>query len=371
MPEDANPSLITQPDSGLARVAPQGGGIVAAMVSEALAQSRQEVGTSLVATSGALLPKFRIGDYEWCEPDYQQILLWANALKIKPETVIDRLLIVENSEDGQRLKTQFKNGRIINICWDAVLLPIKSLEWVDGLVIESLAIPAPSSQKQLRIPSLPLPQLRGLYCRSVGLSRLDLSQVPLLTELSCGNNRINILDLTVVPLLRKLRCHNNQLIKLDLASVSELTMLDCSDNNLKKLDLTQVSKLTALECSNINLKELDLTHVPQLTMLECSINNLKELNLTHVPQITTLFCVNNKLRKLDLTGVSKLTSLCCDENRLTELNLTHVPNLNELSCKSNELEILNIRSLQFLENLWFDDSKTILLQRSDQDFYPN
>ena len=35
---------------------------------------------------------FRIGDYTWCEPDYRQILLWAEALKMEPLTVIIKLV---------------------------------------------------------------------------------------------------------------------------------------------------------------------------------------------------------------------------------------------------------------------------------------
>ena len=35
---------------------------------------------------------FRVGDYEWCDPDYRQILVWARETGLKPEEVVARYI---------------------------------------------------------------------------------------------------------------------------------------------------------------------------------------------------------------------------------------------------------------------------------------
>ena len=59
------------------------------MVDNSLAFARQET-------------RFKIGEYEWREPDYQQIQLWAEALKMEPATVIELLIAGEASREYVR-----------------------------------------------------------------------------------------------------------------------------------------------------------------------------------------------------------------------------------------------------------------------------
>ena len=82
--QDNSHSLIPRPDVSLANTAAGPKRILSAMVGDALALGREEA----VAQSA----RFRIGDYIWCEPDYRQILLWAETLKMEPLTVIEHLL---------------------------------------------------------------------------------------------------------------------------------------------------------------------------------------------------------------------------------------------------------------------------------------
>ena len=54
-----------------------------------------EISVKLAALWEQLAPiplRFRIGDYDWCEPDYRQILILAEETGLKPDEVIARLL---------------------------------------------------------------------------------------------------------------------------------------------------------------------------------------------------------------------------------------------------------------------------------------
>jgi Leucine-rich repeat (LRR) protein len=252
--------LTLHSGSGLVQIGPLGGRILAEMVNGALVLSRA------TGSSAALMRRFRIGEHELCEPDYQQILLWAKALDLEPETVIESLLADAKFVSKQGSATQIVNGRIIKLCWDIELLPLVSVAWVKGLVIETIDCS---------------------YCR---LTELDLSAVPLLTSLSCGDNQLTELELSAVPLLTLLYCGDNQLTELDLSTVPILAKLVCHTNQLTELDLWAVPLLTELYCFTNELTELDLSDVPLLTVLYCSSNQLTELELSAVPLLTKLDC---------------------------------------------------------------------------------
>ncbi len=401
-------SIIPRPESQLAVSGHSR--IVGGMVEDALALGREEA----VVQSA----RFRIGDYMWCEPDYRQILVWAEALKMEPLTVIERLL-----DDGtfwgthdptyspERALTRFKDGRIETLRWDRRLLPIKKFRWVEGLQITSLHF-SPVNQPESSVPTLPLPlpQLDLLSCRRLGLTALDLSHVHNLTGLSCDDNRIIELDLSHVPNLTWLSCGGNELTKLDLSHVPNLTGLSCGDNKLTKLDLSHVPNLTYLSCDGNELTKLDLSHVPNLTYLscggneltkldlsntpelnvvccgfnrlseldlsrflnltnlECDLNQLCELDLSYVPNLTKLRCSRNRITELDLSCVSNLTRLYCQQNQLAALNLSNVPNLISLACSENQFTELDIRPLLFLDELGYDAGSTRLIQRPNQTF---
>ncbi len=110
--------------------------------------------------SDSMITGFRIGDFQWCEPDYRQIHLWAEALSIKPEEVIRRLLEERNLIRGEgdpqvgkistEKKTAFVGGRMRCINWDFDILALAEFQWVEGLVIEHLTV---SSKKNATIPA--------------------------------------------------------------------------------------------------------------------------------------------------------------------------------------------------------------------------
>src|SRR5206468_7862361 len=67
--------------------------------------------------------RFRVGEYEWCEPDYRQILLWAKALELNADEVMKRLPNGPEQDEGEYWdRSLFCNGRLLRIVWDFDLL---------------------------------------------------------------------------------------------------------------------------------------------------------------------------------------------------------------------------------------------------------
>ena len=415
MNENNDFTLVPIPSGTLGKVEAGAKRILSDMVADTLALATRN---QSVVTAG----RFRIGEYEWCEPDYRQILMWAEALQLEPATVIERLLTEPGTKWNHQVNTQFENGRIVTLHWHLDLLRLKTFKWVEGLVIEAIAFFAPTWYVQIcgdLSLSLPLPELRRLHCENVILTKLDLSAVPQLTALRCYNNQLKTLDLSAVPLLTELECSKNQFTKLSLSAVPRLKQLGCWGNQLQKLDLSAVPQLkdvqcamnqltglalsavpqlTKLKCYHNQLRELDISKTPLLTELECHVNQLTKLSLSAVSQLTTLRCGSNQLRELNLSAVPKLTELMCYENQLTELALSAVPKLTTLFCYNNQLTAmdlsavpelrdliiwfsaapntrycnniaeLDIRGLKVLTRLQYDPSETFLTQRYDQNF---
>jgi hypothetical protein len=235
MSEDKNARwLVPRPDFSLGKSTSGSNRVLADMVDQTLALARQQ--------QGIVAKTFRIGRYEWCEPDYRQIIIWAKALSFEPEEVIHRLLegkMTGPSQwgDPEWKKMEFADGRLLRLHWRFDLLPIESLEWVDGLAITHLAF----SSSARRIPrlSLCLPSLTHLVCGWLGLLELDLSNMPKLESLVCAGNRLTELDLSKVPMLMRLRCHQNKITKLKFSTMPMLTGIDCWDNLLTELDLSK------------------------------------------------------------------------------------------------------------------------------------
>ncbi len=223
--------------------------------------------------------RFPIGDYLLREPDYRQILRWAEAAGLAPQEVLERLAesAVEHvtgdrwGEDWLPIGFSVEDGAIISVAWDFDRLPFISDNWELGLLIRTLGFKDEWPDVATALCPV-LPRLQALWCRQL---------------------RLEVLDLSPVPGLTKLCCHDNNLSELDLSPVPGLTMLRCGENNLSELDLSPVPGLTKLWCWNNNLSELDLSPVPGLTELRCAKNNLSELDLSPVPGLTELRCDEN------------------------------------------------------------------------------
>jgi hypothetical protein len=309
------------------------------MVGETLALTRQE-------QAAIQSPMRKIGGYEWREPDYRQILLWAEALQMDPATVIDKLVAGEESSayTSEEVMTHFDGGRMVSLSWNWSELPLSDFRFVEGITVEKLWLyGAQGAEITLSLPSL---RLFTLSCSHSGLTDLDLSRVPNLTGLFCHKNQLTNLDLSHVPNLTKLVCWGNLLQEIDLSQVPNLIELGCGENHFKKLDLSHTPNLTELRCYSNHIEELDLSHVPSLVKLAVDINPLTELDLSHVPNLAELSCRYIHLR---------------------ELNLSHVPNLTRLNAGENDLTELDIRPLRKLASLRYDSDTTPLIRRPDQD----
>src|ERR1035437_4466905 len=127
MVDEKHNAMIPRPSSAIEKIGPGPRGILTRMVSDTLTLARSQQ-KQLTVT------RFGIGNYELCDPDYRQILLWAAALEFAPEGIIERLESSGAEDDWGDALTAFKveNGSIVTLAWDFDLLPLSVFEWVDG-----------------------------------------------------------------------------------------------------------------------------------------------------------------------------------------------------------------------------------------------
>ncbi|MEZ5555253.1 leucine-rich repeat domain-containing protein [Haliea sp.] len=298
--------------------------------------------------------RFKLGDYEFREPDYQQILRWAEALGMAPEALLN---VLEDSKCREATPEEqrfvVKDGAITSLVWDLDRLKDAPGIWGRGLMIRELYVrgewpdnistwyPILPYLQVLEIPvKTSKDDLLSLLSAPNRLTELDLSAVPELTFLSCARNQLRELNLSPVPKLTELYCDGNQLSELDLSAVAELQFLFCASNQLTQLDLSAVPELEALGCNHNQLTELDLSAVPKLDAFDCETNQLTELDLSAVPELGLLYCNHNQLTELDLSPVPKLFELDCRNNELSELDLFPVPTIRKLRCDGG-VKIIN------------------------------
>ena len=190
-------SIVPRPDTQIEKLVAGDSRIVAAMVNETLAVALRD--------PCGLHARFKIGAYEWCEPEYRQILVWARALALDPETVVERLARERASSFPDWGGTRFEGGRMMALQWNLDHLPLENFDWVNGLALQALSFSAKSSTTgKVRKLSLPLPDLHHLHCVSIGLNELDLQHTPRLQTIDCSWNEIANLDLSHVPMLTSL-----------------------------------------------------------------------------------------------------------------------------------------------------------------------
>lgn len=397
-------ALVPRPTDALEKAEPGKRRILSSMVGDALALAGR---------------KFRIGEIELHEPDYRQLMAWAEQVKLPPREVLRRL------KAGLRWKgreTRIENGKFVKLNWDAGILPISEFKIQFPLTITDLSF-APihqideggfdlqeeldgvppekelpqgyaASNRILKISTVSLPKLKFLDCSDIGLETLSVERADALECLICA---IEKLDLRPFPNLRELRCLDQRAITgLDLIGASNLVELDCQSNLIKNLDLSPVPKLRKLNCSDNDMRELILPSLPELVELECENSSwdkdaglgryLEKIDLRGAPNLERLDCSCNMLEKLDLSCVAKLKHLDSSRNPLAELDLSCVLSLETLKCKGYRpllrgtpwlsdfinwdppfIKVLDIRSLPKLKELNCDP-RTRIIQRPDQHF---
>ena len=120
--------------------------------------------------------------------------------------------------------------------------------------------------------------LETLYCKRLGLKKLDVSKNTLLWMLDCSEN---------------------QLTSLDLSQNSALTYVNCSDNKIRSLDVSKNTKLNNLYCEKNKLSSLVLGKKTGLYMLQCYLNDLADLDISKCPYLVQAF---NDGRKMVLSN---------------------------------------------------------------------
>ena len=364
MSEKDNFALARRPTSAVERAELGAKRILSDMVAGTLALANRDYGSPTKS-------RFRIGEYEWCEPDYRQILIWAKVLGLSSGEVIRRLLKGGKCVDDSWYETRFSNGRLLKINWDLKLLPVLEFELIEGLKTTHLCLNQDYVKRpRIRMRNLRLPHLTPLEFNQfdVGAEGCDLSGVPSLIELECGFSQIRELDLRGVPRLQKLGCLDNRLSKLDLSAVPNLIELACGDNQISEVDISKVPRLQKLYCYANRLSGLGQSGVSHLTHLWCGENEIGELDLSKMPNLEYLNCASNRLSNLDLVGVPMLKRLFCEKNNLGELDLSGATELEVLDCMDNAIDVLDISPLFHLRELKYDVGTTRLLQRQDQHF---
>lgn len=379
MPDDSLP-LVPLSGSQLVRHGSGGWRILEDMVSSTLTTSKQE---------GALVPRYRIGDIDFCEPDYRQMLLWAERFDKNPTDFLASLLGNEGIEYYGSKGTLIVNGRIHRLSWDMVMFPEFRLDYGPHLALDYLEF-----FDHVRTPLTPPPtshHLRRYFQHSIEERLLkrtpqndDYSELTIdydcpierrLAEHRGGKQKTLSLS---CPTLRVLTIRGTNFIDLECIDLSSLKELRVSHKPgfIKSLSAESCPALEGLDCHGTVLQKLVLRDYESLSWLDCSQCGLETLNLTFSQNspLKQLNCRENELRGEELLlafifgDFQKLEKLDCSFNHLSILHLDSTPNIRRLSCEGNMLEELDIRPLQHLESLTYDRDRTRLIQRPDQNF---
>ena len=147
--------LVSRPGTDLAGQQRRTNPVIARMTGDLLARARAH---DLSAA------RFRIGEYLLREPDYRQILHWAEALGMAPEGVLEELAAsrVEPKEwehwmDSEPIAFALEDGAIVSLAWDFDRMPLIPETWQEGLQIRTLGFQKgdwPDASTALR-PHLP------------------------------------------------------------------------------------------------------------------------------------------------------------------------------------------------------------------------
>lgn len=255
MPNSDNFALVPRPPDGVEKAKPGAKRILSGMVEEALELAQKQPVSSVPQ-------KFRIGNYEWCEPDYRQLLIWAEMLGLKAEVIVDELLSGEKPSGVPWAETVFENGRIIKLNWDTELLPLDVLELVHGLRITHLSLSSRRCFSRLSSRSgvyekpesaFECPQDWVEYKKTEGekvdkilddsdcpLEILNLPDLPELTHLSCSESKINALtgglSFTGTPKLEVLDCDSCLLDAIDVRPLAHLKEVKFSGEIIQRPD---------------------------------------------------------------------------------------------------------------------------------------
>ena len=217
-----------------------------------------------------------------------------------------------------------------------------------------------------RVRNMLLPNLTTLFCSSLNVTEVSLSEFPMLQTLVWIHGQLQRLTgLSRLYRLTTLECYCNELDHMDsLAGLTQLTRLDCQDNYLCELgglgvlttlvsltcscnafdDLTEVAsmtRLTHLECNHNYLKNL-LMPRSIVGVIDCSYNCIEEILFPDAPmEMETFRCDGNRLRQLVIPASVIISEFltCCD-NQLTSIQLLAPVHPRVIYARRNKLTSL-------------------------------
>lgn len=248
MPSSDNFALVPRPPGGVEEARPGAKRILSGMVEGALELAQKK-------PVSPVPQRFRIGDYEWCEPDYRQLLIWAQKLGVKAEVVVDELLSGEKPAGVPWAETVFENGRIIKLNWDTELLPLRELELGHGLRITHLSL---SSRR----------------CFSRLLSRSGVYERPE-SAFACCQDWVEYKKTEGEKVDKILDDSDCPLEILNLPDLPELTHLSCSESMISDcaggLSFRGTPKLELLECDSGLMEAVDVRPLVHLKEVKFSL----------------------------------------------------------------------------------------------------
>lgn len=183
--------------------------------------------------------------------------------------------------------TQLVLGRTLQLTHlDCSQIPMKTLDLQGQDKLEVLDM---SMNPEMNVSLGDVSQLRSFSCRGAGFTQLDLALFSNLEWFDCSDcTLLTYLDFGTRNHLQHLDVSHTSLSSLPLGSLSSLTYLDCSHTSLSVLELKKNTELTYLDCSDTEIRRLALDKNPHLTYLDCSRCPLTHLDLSHQASLTTL-----------------------------------------------------------------------------------
>ncbi len=247
-------ALVPRPPGGLEKAEAGAKRVLAGMVADTLALAPQ-------AKAGAPSVGFRLGAYAWREPDYRQILMWAEQTGKRPEAIIQRLV---------EMKSSFADGRLLEVKWDEGSMLIRRMRFVTGLGIRVFHLCG--GGRTIGIVSTFKNSPPGVTPMDCEVSEIHLQGLSELEVLAVSQQNLRELDLSGTPKIKKLYCESNVLTRLNLQGCKDLEEILARNNQLAELDLSNLPALQVLECGQNELRHLDLSGVPALEVLDCGEN---------------------------------------------------------------------------------------------------
>jgi hypothetical protein len=181
------------------------------------------------------------------------------------------------------------------------------------------------------------PNLENLQCNGIGLTSLNLQNLPSLKELRFGgNNTLEVLNLQEAPNLE--RMFFGGLIS----------------NSIKTIDFSSFKKLQEISSApNANLTALDVFDLPDLTNLDVRGTNISTTHLTNLPKLSSLNIGSSQTSYLDFSGLSASPLHFLAFNTSTRLTEVHfpptLPTLATLNCINCNLTGINLEGFTNLE----------------------